>query len=159
MRKLKYVMAGVLIVVANQAVNYAVSAAVPSAVLPPGSTTYAVAKAADHISTFNTVYSNVKDMSVSITIPAGKHGDVMILFCGQASSSATLTVRALVAGKGASPGPVIFHEGSPFGSNCAAFYKVGVGEGTKTVKIQWKTFTSSVSDMFARSMIVTVNVH
>jgi hypothetical protein len=158
-RTSRLVVAGLLVVLTSGLVSYAVSAAVPGALLTAGTTRYAVSQGLNHVTTFETVFKNLPGLSTTITIPGGKKGDVMIVFCGQATTTAIMHVRALVGGAVASPGQVLLHENSPQAGNCAIFSKLGVSAGTKTVTMQWQTYSGSVSDMYARSMIVIVNLH
>ena len=77
-------------------------------------------------------------MSTSITIPAGKRGDVMILFCATVLTDfdgTDMHVRAMVGGSATTPSEVLFHGGPiEVESCCTTFYKLNKPEGTTNVK-------------------------
>jgi hypothetical protein len=61
----------------------------------------------------------------------------------------------------AQPGEITLREGTssqPEESHCASFFKTGLGAGTKTVKVWWRSVNGGEIHAYARSMIVFVNV-
>jgi hypothetical protein len=82
-RKLRFVIGGLLVVIASGVVSYAVSASVASAALPAGATRYAVAGAmtGSPDSTTSTTFVALSGLSTTVKIPSGKRGDVMGLVC------------------------------------------------------------------------------
>jgi hypothetical protein len=170
LRKFKLVVAGLLVVLVSGVVSYAVSAAVPETLLAAGASRYAVTSvSADApVVTTSRSFVDVPGLSTSITIPAGKTGDVIVLFCGEAHSAAgTVVVRALVGPAAALPTSMTIQEGvaitTGFTSRCANFYKLGVGAGAKTVKMQFRDQAPGMfpypEQLSHRSMIVIVNIH
>jgi len=165
LHKLRFVIAGLVIILINQAVSFAVSASVPDSFRPSGSTRYAVASASDTVPTSSLTFVNIPNLSQSITIPSGKQGDVFVSFCSQLNvnlPSVFVYARALVGSSQASPGSMTL-DGATYPSTqtrCATFYKLNVAEGTKTVRMQW-AISNAAAAVFAyqRSMLVTVNIH
>ena len=110
LHKFRFVIMGGLMVFASAAASYAaVSAAMPSALLPAGSTRYATAQS----QTLAFVdpdqgFLDVPGMTKFITIPSGQQGDVMIIYCAEVASSTAPSyyLRAIVGGVLASPGDV-----------------------------------------------------
>ncbi len=150
----------VVIVLLNQAVSYAVQAAVPNAYLTSGTTRYAVAQASTTITTTSTTLVDT-GLSKAISIPAGKTGDVIVLFCADVISPSFAYAQAMVGTLAAPPGLVPLRAGGGTGgeSQCANFYVLGVGAGSKTVKMQWRGYDNQQQMMFHRTMIVIVNIH
>ena len=157
-RKLRFVIAGIALIAANQAVSFAVSASMPESLRPAGSTRYAAVGSSTLALTTQTAFSDLADMTTSITIPAGKHGDVFVLFCGETFSLSVTKVRAIIAGQESNP---IQLQDSTSGaqSRCASFFRFNVPEGSKNVRVQWAGSTATVQSMNQRSMIVIVNLH
>jgi len=149
-------------VLLNQVVSRAVSAGTPAAFLPPGTTRYAVASASSGANTTSGSMSNLPGMSASITIPEGRRGDVFVLFCGDLYTTSTTLVQAMIGGTVALPGALQLRASPPGGfseSRCGNFYKLNVGAGTKTIRIQWASTPGQLSTMLNRSLLVTVNIH
>lgn len=160
LQKFKLPIVILVIVVLNQAAGYAVHAAMPETLLASGTTRYAVAQATGMIYMSSTSLVDT-GLSKTITIPAGKTGDVMVFFCANTQSQSYAYAYALVGSVGASPGLVQLRNHGDVGSEsqCVNFYRLGVPAGTKTVKIQWKGYDTLGQWMYQRSMIVIVNIH
>jgi hypothetical protein len=154
----------VVSVVASLAANRAVSAARPESLLTAGTARFALASATGSVSTTTwTSWVDLPGMAVSFTIPSGKRGDVMVVFCGVSSTNSQLDVHAVVGGLVASPGAGarLVSASGPAENRCATFYKVGVvGTGSPmTVKMQWTGGTPGTQSMTSRSLVVIVNIH
>jgi hypothetical protein len=159
LRKFRFVIAGLTIIVANQALGYAVQAARPETALAAGNTRYYVAQAASLVSTGSKLWQDIPGMSTTITMPSGKHGDVMLLFCGVAATAGEdLLLRATIGGTPAVPQDTVLTEWTAAASNCAFFYKLGLATGSKAVKVQWHA-TSVYISLVQRSLMVMVNMH
>jgi hypothetical protein len=63
-----------------------------------------------------------------------------------------------VQGAAAVPATMIIQEQETIASHCAFFSKIGVGAGTRTVRMQWKA-SNTFADLYNRSMFVIVNLH
>ncbi len=162
LRKFRFVLAGILIIVVNQAVTYAVSAAQAQSLLAPGTTRYAVVSTTSSTSTTSGTWADLAGLVTNITVPSGKHGDVIILFCGDSNTQSVTSVRAKVGGYFAAPSASEIRYNPPAGgseSRCANFYLLNVPAGTRAVKVQWAGTSGQYSWMFSRSMIVLVNMH
>lgn len=154
----------VVSVVASLAANRAVLAARPESLLAAGTVRFAVASATGSVSTTTwTSWVDLPGMAVVFTIPSGKTGDVMVFFCGVASTNSQLDVHAVVGGLLASPGTGarLDSASGPAENRCANFYKLGVaGTGSPmTVKMQWTGGSPGTQTMSARSLVVVVNIH
>lgn len=164
LRKFRFVIAGLLIIVANQAVSYAVSAAVPSSLLAAGTTRYALVEKETQLNIVSFSDWEPTLLATSVTVPTGKTADVIVLFCGVASSgNSFIKVRArlgtaLLVPNAGGTGISLSSLSSSIQSKCVNFYKTGVGAGTKTVAIEWHA-ASSLAHLFSRSMIVILNIH
>ncbi len=160
-QKLRLPIIILIIVVLNQAAGYAVHAAMPDSLLAGGTTRYAVADATALITTTSTTLVDMPGLVTSITIPAGKVGDVMVFFCGNVQSDSYASVSARVAGVTASPGVVQLNSAGAGGlqSQCVNFYRLGVPSGAKTVKMMWRGAGGAQQSLLHRSMIVIVNLH
>ena len=162
--RFRFVIGGALVVILSALASYlVVSAAMPDALLPAGSTRYgAVGVAATSATGTNSAsFTNLPGLSTTITIPAGKKGDVMVFFCGtiDASTNNYAYVRAKVGSSVARPDEVVAWEfNSTQQNSCVNFFKTGVDAGTHTVKMQWKSDNGTIIGAWARSMIVIVNV-
>jgi hypothetical protein len=163
LHKFRFVIAGILIVAANLAVSYGVLAARTQAQLPAGSTIYAVASSTSGTANSSGTWQDLSGLSTKVTIPTGKHGDVLVFFCGEMTTASIVMVQAKVAGSAASPGSMQLTTNPPTtaGSEtrCAQFLKTGVTAGTKTVKMRWWSTSGYTSTMLNRTMYVVVNVH
>jgi hypothetical protein len=160
LRKLRFVIAGLVIIAANQAAGYAVHAAMPNTALAAGSTRYYVLSRAAYASTSSGAWTNVSGMSTTINVPAGKHGDVMVLFCGSAGATGTpLYVRAMVGSAAALPSSKLLTNISSYAGNCAQFYKLGLSAGSRNLKMQWQTNGGGTGAMGELTMIVLLNIH
>jgi len=160
-RKSHLVLAAILVVVASAVVSYAVSASVPSAALPAGSTRYYVDQGTSPVTTSDTVWHTAGGLSTSINIPGGQTGDVMILFCGRTWSDdlTWMEVRAKIGSNVVSPGVLTMAWNASYEGHCANFVKTGVAAGTKTVKIEYRSGSFHNVELGPRSMIVIVNLH
>jgi hypothetical protein len=165
-RKSQLILAGILIVLASGAMSYAVSAAVPAAALPAGSTLYAVANASNSVTTNLTTWSNLPNMSASVVIPTGHTADVVVLVCGEfQSASQALAMRVKVGTKVFAPPEKWVRDAGVGGdegreTGCGIFYKTGMAAGTKNVTVQWRSeFSSGTHTAWGRSMLVIANVH
>ena len=98
LRKLKVPAIVLVAVLLNQVAGYVVHAAVPDAFLASGSTRYAVAYAADEITNSSSTYADIPGMRASISIPEGKRGDVLLLFCAESWTDGTTRVSPWIAG-------------------------------------------------------------
>lgn len=160
LRKFRFVVAGLAIILANQAVGYAVHAAMPDTALAAGSTRYYVASRAAYEVTSSTTWKTLSGMSTTISIPSGKHGDVMVLFCGTGGATGgSLYVRAVIGGAAAVPGSILLTDVSTYESHCTYFYKLGLSAGSRAVTMQWHTSTGGTAAMGNLSSIVMVNIH
>ncbi len=159
LKKFKLPLVIVVIVLLNQAVTYAVQAAVPTALLPGGTTRYTVAQATGMISTSSNLVWAETGLSKAISIPVGKTADVIVLFCANTVSSSYMQAQVLVGTSVAAPGLVQLRNHGDVGgeSQCANFYAVAVPAGIRTVKVQWKGYDTQTQWMYERSMIVIVN--
>jgi hypothetical protein len=159
LRKFQLVIAGIVIIAANQAVSFAVSAARPAGSLPAGTVRFTVAEAEATTTTNQTTYYDVIGLAAPFTVPNGQHGDVMVVFCGEMEASAGLAVRATVGGVVATPSKTAMWHATTIGeSRCAVFYRLSVPAGSYNAKIQWSV-PSGIGYMYYRTMIVTVNNH
>ena len=159
-RRSRFVIAALLVVLTSAVVSYAVSARVPQTLRPSGTTRYAMAQSSTGVN--NTSVNNFipTGLATSVTIPAGKHADVMVVFCsGGDGDDSFLTVRGKIGGSVLLPADGFNLMIGPYitGTHCATFYKTGVGEGTKTVKVEWKALAAGAY-LNDRSMIVTLNI-
>jgi hypothetical protein len=161
-RRFKLVFAGLAIIAGNQAVSYAVSAAAPQSLLAAGTSRYAVVSTTSTATTTSGSWGNLPGLSAAINIPVGKHGDVLIFFCGDSTTQSITQVRAKVGTLIAAPGSAEIRYNPPASgaeTRCANFYKTGVASGSMAVSIQWASTPGQNSLMFSRSMIVIVNIH
>ena len=152
-------------VLLNQAAGYAVHASMPDALRPAGTTRYAVAQSTDNVTlTSGDPWSDLPGVATSISIPSGKRGDVMIVFCAEAEGNdAGLHARAHIGGALAVPDQTLLQNVEPKASQCTLFYKANVRAGTRMVKIQWMPAGGAVGvstvGIRDRSMFVTINIH
>jgi hypothetical protein len=161
----RFALLGILVVLTSALVSYAVSAAVPSALLPAGTTRYASAYATINDGTSGPEgWTSMEGMTKFITIPSGKTADVMVIFCGElnAITGAYVYVRALIRGTAASPSEFQLHtldDSTPTG--CAYFQKSNVTSGSPPVAIQWRVAGAGTptATVWHRSMFVIVNIH
>jgi hypothetical protein len=104
-------------------------------------------------------------LSASITVPAGKVGDVIVVWCGMVASDSAMMVRALIGGSVGKPDNMqvrIQHAEVGAETTCATFYRGSIPAGTRTVKMQWAAhmlYPSTQQRMFNRSMLVILNLH
>jgi len=161
LHRLRFVIAGLIIILVNQAVTFAVSAAMPAALLPAGSTRYAVVSTATTASTNSGTFVGVPGMSTKINIPSGKVADVIVVFCGVAYAPTTnLHVRALAAGVEMGPGQVLLRgANSALENQCGLFFLANVGSGLQTVKMQYYSQNTNFVYIYGRSMLVVANIH
>jgi len=164
LHKFRFVIAGVIIILVNQVVSFAVSASMPVSLRPAGTTRYAMVTASNATSTsVQLSWADISSLSQTITIPSGKRGDVMVLFCGATTSDesgVSQYVRALVGGAAASPSESVMVPTGQKTKHCANFYRLNVPEGTRNVRMQWhNSWEIATHRMYDRSMIVIVNIH
>jgi hypothetical protein len=157
LRKLKFVVAGLIIIFANQAVGYAVHAAMPDTALAAGTTRYYIVSTTTAWGTTKTTWDLVPD-TITINIPSGKHGDVMILYCASSTASGKSYVRATIAGTPAVPSSVLFAEVPGYGAHCAHYYRLGLAAGYKGIVLQAHTSAGGSMVLGERTLLVTVNI-
>jgi hypothetical protein len=160
LKKLKPIGYGLAIVLVTLLANNAASALGLNSLLAAGTTRYAVKTSNAGVSINSQDFVDLSGMSTSINIPTGKHGDVMVFFCGEVVSDSYTIVLASMNGATIPPGDVQLRTpatGSE--SQCVNFAKTGVGAGTKNIKIRWRGSDTQQQQMFDRSMIVVVNIH
>jgi hypothetical protein len=163
-KKSHLIAAMVVTVLLSITLSYAVSAAVPSGVLAPGTTQYAIVKQDTQLNVGTPVTWEPTGLSTSVTIPVGKTADVMVLLCATANpDSSFIKVRAkvgsaLLVPNASGNGLNLAADYAGIDSRCENFFKGGVGAGTKTVQVQWYT-PAATAHLYARSMIVILNVH
>ncbi len=159
-KKSHLILAGILVVLSSAIVSYAVSAAVPETVLAAGSTRYAVASTTSSTSTSSSTMVDLPSLSTHISIPSGKHGDVIIWFCGYGNTPTFASAQAVVNSTVALPSGTSILNSTTYGqSGCFNFYLLNVASGTKTVKMRWKSGGGMTSTMDERNMLVLVNIH
>ncbi len=153
--------AGIIVVAASGLVSYAVSAAMPDSLVPAGGTRYAAVGTGTEALTSDPMYTDLAGVSTNISIPSGKHGDVFVFFCGETwSTTSAAMVHAVIAGTASAPVQLREVEGTAAReSQCANFFKLGVGAGTRNVKMQWASRDGNQQAMYQRSMFVVVNIH
>jgi hypothetical protein len=164
--KLKIPIIIVVTAVMTQLAGYAAHAAMPNAFLPAGTTRYAFVSTAAQASTTSMSFVSLPGLSTSITVPAGKHADVFILFCGDMITESFTVVRALVGGSRGAPIEMLVREpsASPLGggeTGCANFLKKDVAAGTHTVAMQWRGaggVAGAYQTIWDRSMVVITNI-
>ena len=165
MQRFRFVVGGLLVVLASAVASYyAASAAVPSTLRPAGTTRYAVAGAQNQVTTQSTSFIPIPDMSQSIVIPSGKRGDVFVTFCGMSTidlNSASLNVRAMVGNSLTMPEYVtLTSDTDESQTRCASFYKLNVAAGTKNIRMDWRITNGTATQyMYGRTMFVIVNLH
>jgi hypothetical protein len=159
MRKFQLILAAVVVVATSGLVSYAVSASVPSALLTAGTPRYAVAYATNGILTTDTLWHGA-GLSTTITIPAGKTGDVIVSICAESYSGtpSALMVRVVVGGIIAAPLQMQFAGEEVIESHCGNFWRLGVPAGNVFVSTLWRA-TNTSANLYNRSMVVTVNIH
>ena len=164
LRKLRIPIIIVVTAVLTQAIGFAVHAGLPDTLRPAGSTRYAVASA-DSDFTDSTTWSTIAGLSQSISIPAGKYGDVFISYCADQNGTFAgelLRVRALLGGSSALPASALLpvESTSFYVTKCASFYKLNVPDGSRTVRMQWAAQSEGEKNWIVQGrMIVTINIH
>ena len=106
LHRFRFVIAGILIVLVNQVVTFAVSASMPTMLFPAGTSRYAAAYSLVPAGILDTDgWVDLSGMTKYITIPNGHTADVLVHFCGtaQTDSNSTVWVRALIRDVVASP--------------------------------------------------------
>ena len=103
-------------------------------------------------------FEDMAGMATSITIPSGKKGDVMVVFCAEnsVSSPGYIQVRAMAGGSLLSS-PVYLDAATSVTNHCASFYKLNVPAGPRTVRMEWQAGTEA--SLWDRNIIVIVNIH
>ena len=165
LHRFRFVIMGVVIVLASAAASYAaVSAAMPNALLPAGTTRYATVYASD-FRTINTAdgWVDMPGMIKYITIPTGQTADVIVIFCGTGGvnvASGWLNTRATIRDVVAAPTTFLLTDLVGGTSNCGIFQKSNVTAGSPAVKIQWSVDPSAGSaEIISRHMFVIANIH
>ena len=93
----RFVIAGLLVVITSAIVSFAVSASMPGALMPAGTTRYAAVYATNEVVIHGDAgWMDVPGMIKYITIPGGQTADVIVIFCGLSGNS---------------NGPGLFHAG------------------------------------------------
>ena len=164
LHKFRFVIAGIVFILVNQVVTFAVSASMANALLPAGTTRYAAATASDSL--YIAVADGWKDitgMTKYITIPGGQKADVFVIFCGGVASSNTqyLNLQAYIGGTLAGPGIQVFPLVTTYRNQCALFQRLNVPAGSPAIKLKWSVgaFDNYEANMAERSMIVIANLH
>ena len=164
LHKFRFVIAGILIILVNQVVTFAVSANMPNSLLAAGTTRYAAAYATSTEYSLSPSWQDMPAMTKYITIPTGQTADVMVIFCGEVwtDSATDMLVRATVRDIVMAPDEItLLHQDAGASNRCAVFYKTNVTAGSPPVTIQW--FVSGISfpqiNVADRSMVVIVNTH
>ena len=106
LQKLKIPIIIVVTAILTQLAGYAVHAAMPDALLPAGTTRYAVIYATSGVIIHDSDgWVDMPGMIKYITIPSGQTADVIVIFCGLqgVETSGILFTRALVRDAAASP--------------------------------------------------------
>ncbi len=165
LKKSQLILAGLLVVMASAGVSYAVSASVPSTLLAPGTTRYAFIQKANQLDlTTPQLYHWISaGVTTSVTIPAGKHADVITLFCSVAGTDSFIRVRAFIGSTLLEPSGglngVNLVMAPTMGQNeCISFQKAGVSAGTKNVNVYWLGISTN-SHLMNRSLVVILNIH
>ena len=163
LHKFRFVIAGLIIILVNQAVTFAVSARMPNALRPAGTTRYAMAQSDAQLYVGPVAAWQPSGLATSVTIPAGKTADVTVLFCseGYAAGNAIFARAkigaALLAPNSAGSGVRLIAGTNNLESHCVNFYRAAVSDGTKTVKVEWSA-THVSAYLQDRSMIVILNI-
>jgi hypothetical protein len=162
LHKFRFVIAGVLIILVNQVVTFAVSASMPSALLPAGTTRYAAAHN-------NTAYGidetgdwqDLVGMTKYITIPAGKTADVFVSFCTQLNkvTGSYVHVRGLIRSAVSLPAVQVMELTTQATVHCANFYWTNVAAGQPAIKMQVYVPLATSAQVHNATMFITVNVH
>ena len=166
LHRFRFVIAGILMVLTSAAVSYAVSASMPTALLPAGTTRYATAyrvgTIAEYIPADEDTWTDVLGMTKYITIPKGQTADVMVQFCAMISSTTTsqTPVRATLRDVPGKPGTLWLGMQGWFSNECAIFHWINVTAGSPAIKIQIG-LADLGTDMYLDrpTMHVTVNLH
>ena len=142
---------------------------IAATVIRQGSVEYMkVATTTDYASTFSTSWTDVPGTALAMPIPAGEHDFFQITFSvGSLQctlgvlgySAGACSVRALVDGQVAMPGPVVFGESGEFGRNdlthSMQWTSNVLAPGTHYVKMQFATGANdNVMGLYARTMTV-----
>ena len=163
LHRLRFVIGGLVIILINQAVTFAVSASMPATLRPAGSVRFAMASTDVGAYPGTAGTWEPTGLATSITVPAGKTADVTVLFCAVVVPVNTyIKVRGKVGAALLLPnqygtGFVISSEETSV-SRCMNFYKTNVRAGTRTVRIEWLT-GNNAPELRSRSMIVILNIH
>jgi hypothetical protein len=153
---------GLAVGAATLAGGYAVGAARPSAFTPAGVTRYALVSqgAPQMVTLIGETFVDLPGMAVTIEVPPQRTADVIVTFSGVARTCSKMIVRAMVGDDIAHPGPVqlaVKQEGNE--ARSFTFWET-VGKGVHRVGIQWRGVGFCTSQrMYARTMVVTANIH
>jgi hypothetical protein len=163
LHRFRFVILGTLMILASAGVSYAVvSAAMSPALLPAGTTRYAVAySGAAYGLDFTSFWQDMYGMTKYISIPAGKTADVLVSFCSQFSKStgSAVQLRALIRSVVGSPPAPGFELTDPATTHCANFYWTNVAAGQPAIKVQMFVPLVTSVQVYNSTMFVTVNVH
>jgi hypothetical protein len=106
------------------------------------------ANAAGTLNVTSTTFTDMADMSLSISVPADTTAMLLITFSAETLCSGVCRVRALVDGNIVQPGELIFQTaGASWGANSMQFVAASVAAGPHTVKIQARTDSSFLLDV------------
>jgi hypothetical protein len=159
--KYRFVIAGLVIILVNQLVSFAVSASRPEAFLPSGTTRYAAAYLSTNYGlSYTGNWLDLPGMTKYISIPEGQTADLMIHFCilMTPNTAPHVAVRATVRGQPAKPYWVQFTPSAAQSNMCADFYLTGVTAGQPPVKIQMDVPPGTIN-LAEAVMLVTANLH
>lgn len=165
LHKLRFVLAGILIIVVNQAVTFAVSAHMPDALLAAGTTRFATA-AVGHsvvaqVITTGVGFVDVTGVTKFITIPSGQTADVMVIFCAEIFSTTAVNakVRALIRDVAIDPDYVGVDVLKNNTNRCMLFHKDAVSAGSPAIKIQVQPQNGDNVSVSGKSLVVIANLH
>ena len=163
LHKYRFLIAGIVIVLVNQAVTFAVSAYVPGALLTAGTTRYATQSSTATTSVSNGAgFVDLPGMLKYITIPSGEKGDVMVVFCSDFGSTTSDYgwIRVLIGGVSASGSDLqVEFEGASYTSQCGVFTRSNVPEGNPSIKVQMEVTTGTAGVAYHPNMVVILNSH
>ena len=163
LHRFRFVILGTLMVVASAAASYAVvSAYVPNALLPAGTTRYAaVSDSTPYSLSYTGGYQDLQGMTKYITIPTGQTADVFVYFCSQFRKSTGTYVNIVgmlrtTLGDPVAPQFVLTADPT---TQCTNFYWTNVTAGQPPIKVKMYVPTSTTVVVDKAAMLVTVNLH
>jgi hypothetical protein len=165
LKKSQLILAGLLVVMASAGISYAVSASVPSTLLPAGTTMYAFTQRQDqlNITSAQILHWVSAAVPLSVTIPPGKVADVVVLFCSLANAdSQFIRVKSAIGTTLLEPSSAGFGlnliAGAGAQNQCISFQKASVAAGTMYVNVYWLAVTVN-SHLYNRSLVAILNIH